>query len=126
MPPLTWSPALADEARQWSQELASRHRFAHAPASVRHEHGENLFMGTAGAYSLEAMIDDFISERADFRAGRFPDVARDGDWENVGHYTQLIWRQTTEVGCAVVSAAGWDYLTCRYAPAGNVIGEAVP
>ncbi len=125
LPPLTWSASLADEARQWSQVLASKNEFAHAPDAVRHEHGENLFMGTAGAYAPEAMIGDFISEKADFRPGRFPDVARDGEWENVGHYTQLIWRGTTEVGCAVVSAKGWDYLTCRYAPAGNVIGEAV-
>ena len=126
LPPLAWSDSLAAEARQWSETLARRGAFTHSPDALRHDHGENLFMGTAGAYSAEQMVGDFVAERADFRPGRFPDVARDGEWENVGHYTQLIWRGTTEMGCAIATGGGWDYLTCRYAPAGNIDGETVP
>lgn len=41
-----------------------------------------------------------------------------------GHYTQLIWKSTTQVGCAKAmcpdSAQIW---VCHYAPSGNYIGQ---
>ncbi|MBU6267138.1 MAG: SCP-like extracellular [Sphingomonadales bacterium] len=126
MPPLVWSRDLADDARYWAQVLAKNGMFEHAPADLRGGEGENLFKGTAGAYSIDEMIGGFIEERSDFRPGKFPDVSRNGNWESVGHYTQLIWRGTREVGCAVERGRGWDVLACRYEPAGNVIGMRVP
>jgi len=41
----------------------------------------------------------------------------------VGHYTQMIWRNTTEVGCAVAERDDRQILVCRYSPPGNVRGE---
>ncbi len=124
--PLAWDEGLAADARGWGEELARRHAFQHAPAELRGDEGENLFQGTADYYPLEEMVADFLAERDDFHPGRFPDVANDGVWEHVGHYTQIISRHTRSVGCALVSADGWDTLVCRYAPAGNVVGERVP
>jgi len=120
--PLDWSDSLAVDARQWAEIMAHGNFFAHSSDTARHDEGENLFRGTAGAYSIDEMIGDFIDERADYQPGTFPDVARDGAWENVGHYTQLIWPGTRQVGCAIARASEWEYLACRYAPAGNVIG----
>jgi hypothetical protein len=87
--------------------------------------GENLWMGPAGYFSAEDMIGGFVSERDKFRAGTFPQVSRTGNWADVGHYTQLIWPTTQEVGCAVAKGEGKDVLVCRYAPAGNVFGEKI-
>ncbi|MEY2942835.1 MAG: hypothetical protein RLY97_849 [Pseudomonadota bacterium] len=126
LPPLQWSEELAADARDWSETMARQGSFGHSPDELRGNQGENLFRGSAGDYDVEEMIAGFVEERDDFHAGIFPDVARDGDWSHVGHYTQLIWRRTTHVGCAMVRAKGWDWLTCRYAPAGNVMGVRVP
>ena len=126
MPPLAWDEALAVAAKRWAVELARSGRFEHSPQELRGPQGENLFMGTAGAYSLDEMMDDFLEERRDFTPGTFPDVARDGSWHNVGHYTQIIWRKTRGVGCAMARGNGQDYLVCRYWPAGNVMGQRVP
>ena len=49
--------------------------------------------------------------------------------ESTGHFTQLVWKDTTKVGCGAVhcnsnvnnGASGW-YLVCEYTPRGNVIG----
>jgi hypothetical protein len=54
----------------------------------------------------------------------FPAASRTGRWEDVAHYTQMVWPTTTRVGCAIFSA-DWDYLICRYSPPGNIDGKPV-
>lgn len=83
-------------------------------------------MGWIGSATPEQMIQAFIDERTYFRPGWFPDVSTTGDWHDVGHYTQLIWRDTEELGCAMAQGRGSDYLVCRYYPAGNVMTRRVP
>lgn len=124
--PLVWDEALARGALDWAQELARTGKFDHAPAARRKRAGENLFMGTAGAFSIDAMIGQFIAEREDFQPGTFPYVTRDGNWHNVAHYTQIVWRGTRRVGCAIARARRDDVLVCRYWPAGNIFGQRVP
>ena len=123
--PLRWSAALAKDADAWAGTLARKGQLEHASAEVRRGSGENLWMGSAGAYSAEDMIGGFVAERDKFRGGTFPQVSRTGNWADVGHYTQIIWPSTQEVGCAVAQGAGKDVLVCRYAPAGNIYGEKI-
>ena len=81
-------------------------------------------MGTAGAYTLEQMAGSWAGEKRDFVPGVFPDVSRSHNWHAVGHYTQMIWKNTTGVGCALATGRAWDVLVCRYDPPGNYMGEA--
>ena len=123
LPMLEWSPQLAREARDWGHQLARKGRLEHADASTRSGTGENLWMGTANAWPVDTMVGMFIDEKRHYRHGRFPEISRTGQWADVAHYTQVIWRDTQEVGCAVVTDRGWDVLVCRYYPAGNVWGR---
>ena len=74
---------------------------------------ENLRMGSRGAFSPEQMVGYWIREKAYYRPGTFPYVSRTGRWDDVAHYTQVVWAGTTHVGCAVYPAPQWDYLICR-------------
>ncbi len=122
--PLAWSPELAAQAQVWADSLARRGAFEHS--KERGGAGENLWIGTAGYYAPEAMIGALVSEGQYFRPGTFPDVSRTGRWQDVGHYTQLIWPATREVGCALAEGQGREVLVCRYFPAGNWNGQQVP
>lgn len=126
VPPLRWDPQLAAAAASYGPALARLGRLEHSPRASRPGQRENLWMGTRGAYSPEQMVGSWASERAWFRPGIFPNVSSTGNWLDVSHYTQMIWRTTTSVGCAVHAAGRTDYLICRYSPPGNVGGRRVP
>jgi hypothetical protein len=123
VPPLAWDRALGEAAASYAVWLALTNSFQHSDRNARHGTGENLWMGTHGAYSYEEMIGGWSSEQRYFRPGVFPAVSRSGNWEDVGHYTQMVWPTTTRVGCALASNARADFLVCRYSPAGNVDGR---
>lgn len=125
VPPLVWDNALGTAAAAYAQQLAMTGRFEHSDRSQRRGTGENLWMGTHGAFSVEAMVGGWASEKRFFAPGTFPNVSRSGSWEDVGHYTQMIWPTTTRVGCALASTPRIDYLVCRYAGAGNIDGRPV-
>ncbi|WP_242139623.1 MULTISPECIES: CAP domain-containing protein [unclassified Sphingomonas] len=125
-PPLQWDDALAADAAVYADTLVVTGRFRHAdqPMGPGRE-GETLFRGTRGAYSYREMVDLWVAEKKDFVDAVTPDFSRTGRGEDVAHYTQIIWRATTRVGCALRSSREDDYLVCRYSPPGNVIGERV-
>jgi len=80
MPPLVWDPALGNAAALYAQQMAMTGRFAHSDRSQRRGTGENLWMGTHGAFSLDAMVGGWASERRFFAPGIFPAVSRSGNW----------------------------------------------
>lgn len=124
VPPLVWSDALASNAQEWADYLASLggNELKHAENTGQ---GENLWLGTAGFYSYTDMVKSWGEEQQYFIGGTFPDVSSTGNWSDVGHYTQVVWGETTEVGCGMATAGGNNILVCRYNPPGNFIGESV-
>jgi hypothetical protein len=125
VPPLTWDNELGAEAAKYAVQLAITGTFAHSSSASRTGTGENLWMGTRGAFTVEVMVGSWASEKSMFVAGIFPNVARDGDWHAIGHYTQMVWPTTSRVGCAIATNRSADYLVCRYWPAGNVYGTVL-
>lgn len=123
VPAMHWNAALAVSAQQWADHLARTGRFEHAPENRYAPQGENLWAGTRGYYSPEAMVSAWIREKRYFKPGAFPNNSVTGNVEDVGHFTQVAWRDSREVGCAVATSSREDILVCRYTQAGNYIGE---
>ncbi|MEO7787215.1 MAG: CAP domain-containing protein [Sphingomicrobium sp.] len=124
--PVAWSEELAGEARAYAGTMAATGIYDHDQTPGRRKRmGENIWRGTRGTFSYEVMLGVMIDERRDFRPGVFPQVSRTGSWHDVGHYTQIVWPTTTEIGCGLASSGLMDYLVCRYAPTGNKDGIAL-
>jgi hypothetical protein len=122
--PMVWNAELAADARVWADELAATGRFEHSPDQAGQEpQGENLWAGTPRAFSPESMVKLWLAEKSDYRPGVFPNNSRSGDVEKVGHYTQVIWRSSRQVGCATAVGKDEEFLVCRYSEAGNVMGQ---
>lgn len=123
VPPLAWDDLLAEAARAYAEDMARTDAFRHAPPSMRRDQGENLWAGSRGAYDHAAMAAAWVEESRLFVNHPTPMFSLTGHWQDVGHYSQIVWRSTTALGCAMASSAAYDYVVCRYGPAGNVIGR---
>jgi uncharacterized protein YkwD len=119
-PPLRWSDKLAKGALQWAKVIAGLNRMQHSGTSSV---GENLAVWWGEHPSLTTMISMWIKERQYYQRGTFPAVSTTGNWESVAHYTQMVWRKTTEVGCGVADNGRTDFLVCWYNPQGNFVGQ---
>jgi pathogenesis-related protein 1 len=45
---------------------------------------------------------------------------------NAGHYTQVVWRDSVRIGCAIVNCPSMKYsntILCDYSPGGNINGQ---
>lgn len=115
--PLQWSDRLEAKAQSWADHLAEIGLLEHSGS------GQNLAMASAGTMSLTNLVDLWGREQAYFTDGDFPDISTTGNWMDVGHYSQIIWRTTTEVGCGFAENNGRDVLVCDYDPPGNVMGR---
>ena len=123
IPDMQLDDDLNDQAQAYAEEMARTGNFAHSPSSSRPNQGENLWAGTAGRFEYEAMVGAWIDEKQYYIHDRFPYVSSTGNWQDVGHYTQIIWRDSTLLGCGLATSGSWDYLVCRYSPPGNVVGQ---
>jgi hypothetical protein len=122
--PLVWDAKLAADAASYGPALAALRRLVHSPRESRPGERENLAMVSHGALSAEQLVGMWSREKLLLTPGLFPNVSRTGQWQDVAHYTQMVWPTTTHVGCAIF-AADWDYLICRYSPPGNKDGKPV-
>ena len=126
-PPLAWDATLAAAAASYGPDLARIGRLVHSPRETRPGQRENLAMAWTETTSPEQLVGLWTDERKLFHPGVFPAVSRTGYWKDIAHYTQMVWKGTTHVGCAMHRAqSGWTYLICRYSPPGNVDGKVVP
>jgi uncharacterized protein YkwD len=108
VPPLTWSPVLAAGAQQW----ANRCVFAHSHASGL---GENLAWGTN--LSAGEAVDLWYDEIDAYN------YSVPGFSAETGHFTQVIWRDSTQLGCGRAVCGREIFWVCRYAPPGNYLGR---
>ena len=123
-PPLEWDANLAAHAASYGPALASLRRLVHSAREERPGERENLAMAWHETMSPEQLVNLWSREKLLLQPGIFPAVSRTGQWEDVAHYTQMVWPTTTRVGCAIYSA-DWDYLICRYSPPGNIDGKPI-
>ncbi|KAK0246060.1 CAP domain-containing protein [Armillaria nabsnona] len=113
---LTWSDELAGKAQQWANGCV----FKHSGGSLG-SFGENLAAGTGSGYTISSAIKSWTDEASSY----------DPNNPVASHFTQVVWKATSQVGCAVQSCDGIfaasfgkaSYYVCEYSPAGNVIGQ---
>ncbi|CAL1695992.1 unnamed protein product [Somion occarium] len=113
--PLTWSDDAAAKAQTWANGCV----FEHSGGSLG-PLGENLSAGTAASFGISEAIKTWTDEVSEY----------DPNNPQPSHFTQVVWKATTQVGCAVQSCDGIfassfgkaKFFVCEYSPQGNFIG----
>jgi hypothetical protein len=130
---LSYSKELERAAQIYADTLAQSGKFEHDPSNHANGYGENLYAYTQ---SEPITIDEAMSHWYDEEQPLYnytDGSCRDAYYPNgakitCGHYTQVVWQETQEVGCANAQyqsgnfAGGYVYV-CKYKKAGNVKGE---
>ena len=123
--PLVWSRALEEDAADYAAKCIWDHDIA---LLTQLEQGENLAAWSEADFASDQdAVDGWASEIAFYDY----DANTCVPGEQCGHYTQVVWRETREVGCAVAACPngldGWpegrEIWVCRYSPPGNYVGE---
>jgi pathogenesis-related protein 1 len=114
VPPLTWSETLAKQAQFWAHRLLIGNKFDHNPDSP---YGENLFDISGDSATPAFVVGTWASESRDYN------YATNTCRKVCGHYTQIVWESTKQVGCAVARDSKREVWVCNYDPPGNWIGK---
>ena len=145
LPPMSWSKQAAGQAQAWANTLARRGcEMRHNP-DLRN-HGQNLYWaGPAREVTITRSAE--TGHVVDRKTRTFvqeitaKDVveswASEAQWyddetnecrapedQSCGHYTQIVWADTTKVGCGMsVCDSKGQIWVCDYYPAGNVLSQ---
>ncbi len=122
---LRWSDKLAEVAQGWADRLKSE---GCAMYHSGNGYGENIYkasplMWSDGRRDLQKKTPQQVTDSwgSEIKFYSYADNSCSGV---CGHYTQVVWKDTKEVGCAMsVCGDNSQIWVCSYAPAGNVVGQ---
>jgi hypothetical protein len=129
--PLVWSDKLAADAQVWADHMATTGQIGHDT-----EHLATLGEGESIAGYFHGECTWHLPSRADMVCTHSPIGESPENWVTekpkyhgeivtadnylvFGHYTQMVWKNTKEIGCGFAGSS----LVCRYSPPGNHFGE---
>lgn len=114
VPPLSWSSELANYAQYWANQLSTRGTISHRQ---NNRFGENIFWISGRPASPAEVVNSWGNEVRDY------DYGSNSCRKVCGHYTQVVWRNTQQVGCGVARSGGQEIWVCNYNPPGNYNGQ---
>jgi uncharacterized protein YkwD len=115
VPAVTWSDEVARSAQAWAEHLRDTRKCGLLHSDTRY--GENLAAGRE--MDAEGAVRMWAGEINQYNySPRYEFDTRSG------HYSQIVWRKTTEIGCGRATCGRNAVVVCRYSPAGNRIGSA--
>ncbi|KAG0051111.1 hypothetical protein BGZ83_004096 [Gryganskiella cystojenkinii] len=107
-PPLTWNSKIATFGDKWIQACEFKHSGG--------PNGENL---AAGYKDFKTAITAWYNEV------KFYSYNNPGFSMKTGHFTQVVWKGTTQVGCAkkFCKNSNWNIYICEYQTPGNIVSS---
>ncbi|XP_070548693.1 Golgi-associated plant pathogenesis-related protein 1-like [Ptychodera flava] len=135
VPAMTMSSELNNYAQEWAEHLKSTDSDDHSDRGENPpSRGENIWTGydasrwtNVNDFTGEVPVENWYSEIAYYD---FTGATSSGN--KAGHFTQLIWKESTQLGCGVATAdrqyGPKFYVVCQYIKAGNTVNfeENVP
>ena len=128
---LTWSDKITLDAQSYADEMAQSGAWEHDSKNhggyINGDYGENLYASTAKP-TFAIAVQAWVDEKQFYTYGAVGDENTCVLGAQCGHYTQVIWEDTTEVGCAINQYKtgeykDWYIVVCKYQTPGNYLNE---
>lgn len=105
-------------AQSYSEYLSENDIFEHSTNTYNGNYmGENLYAGQLRSNIWEACTDLWYSEIKDYN------FSNPGFAMNTGHFIQVVWKNTQQIGCGMGCKNNNCKITCNYYPGGNYLGQ---
>jgi pathogenesis-related protein 1 len=129
LPPVSWDAALAQSAYNYLIECVPNGSLVAHNANRSGDYqalggsgyvGENIYAASGKDATPQAAVDGWMSEASAY------DYNANNEDATTGHYTQVVWRDSVRIGCAIVTCSAIKFpntVLCDYAPGGNIVGE---
>ncbi|KYQ51243.1 Golgi-associated plant pathogenesis-related protein 1 [Trachymyrmex zeteki] len=118
VPDLRLSPELTAAAKAWANTLLNTNKLVPQSSSP---YGENIYSMQCSdpklIVSAREVISKWYSERKEHKFSIEPKVL------NTCHFTQIVWKNTTEMGIAMAKRDGSCVVVACYHPRGNIVGQ---
>jgi uncharacterized protein YkwD len=109
---------LEEISQEYTSYLVTNNLFEHSNNMYNSDYmGENLYQGTLMSNIGESCTDLWYSEISDY------DYNNPVFGYDTGHFTQVVWKDTKQMGCGFECSNNYCTITCNYYPAGNYVGE---
>ncbi|KAF4524070.1 hypothetical protein B566_EDAN013018, partial [Ephemera danica] len=110
------APPLIFYANEWAKYLAGRNTLQHR---TERTYGENLYAmwGSGINVNGRAAVQSWYDEVKNYNHS-YPVFGM-----NTGHFTQVVWKSTTEMGIAIMKAGNGVFVVANYSPHGNMQGQ---
>jgi uncharacterized protein YkwD len=121
--PLSWSSEISKYSQEWADYLAENgcHLKHRSPTDIKTKrYGENIGWSSSSNYTLLDASKAWQSEISSFKN----EILTDENWYKAGHYSQMVWRNTTQIGMGIAKCTDSSIIVvANYNPPGNYMGQ---
>ncbi|XP_023341668.1 protein PRY1 [Eurytemora carolleeae] len=117
VPPLTLNKEMCMYSQEWAEYLIAENRFQHR---TDHKYGENIFTSWSSRPKKpdpKVPVQSWYDEIKKYQFGSEPQSS------GTGHFTQVVWKESSELGVGVASKDGRVIVVANYNPPGNFMGK---
>jgi pathogenesis-related protein 1 len=120
--PVSWNDTVAAWAEAYAELRRADCQLIHSPEG--RPYGENLFGGSGTNWTAADAVNEWVSEKQYY--DHDSNTCSGPAGASCEHYTQVVWRDSTAIGCARVICIGVDAvgIICSYNPPGNLDGQS--
>jgi uncharacterized protein YkwD len=124
--PLVWNATTAKLAQTWANQLAENNTFAHGMNidSKGEWLGQNI-ASIFDSHNINIPYNNILSVELWYHEYKLYNYSNPGFSMDTGHFTQMVWKDTTSVGFGMAAKGSRTVIVTNYYPAGNYAGEYV-